>query len=475
MKLVLVQPPSFDWSTPSNGLALLQAHLKAAGYRPVVLDSSMRVRKALIRRLRRPFKTHPEYHEALAKEKELSRALLRREIAALVRLKPDVAAFAALTYTEKWALEMAAGLKRRLPGCRVVFGGPQCQRKNAALDYIQDARIDAVILGEADASFVRYLRQLEAGRSRPIPGVLFKKDGRVVDGGDDIPPVDMDALPLMDFSGFSMKDYKGEVIYLNTTRSCLRRCRFCTHFLVQKSYSAMSPERTLREIEHQLETYPERRMVVFSDSLVNGDVKRLEKLADLLIGYRLERLAKRGGKADFGWTGMAILHPTTTPALLKKLAGSGCRALAYGLESGSQKVIDLMRKQFKVQDAETLVRQTREAGIQPRLYLQCGFPGETEADVDLTADFVRRNARYLDQVSVSFCELYRGSDIELNPERHGIKTPVTDRTRWESADGTNTFAVRQARCERVAAAAREAGIGVVEVYRSKLGFDNYDF
>jgi radical SAM superfamily enzyme YgiQ (UPF0313 family) len=182
----------------------------------------------------------------------------------------------------------------------------------------------------------------------------------------------------------------------------------------------------------------------------------------------MERLAKRGRHADFGWSGMAIIHRAMTAPFLGKLKRSGCRMLSYGLESGSQKMIDLMDKRFTIAETETVVRETHAAGIRARGYLLVGFPGETEEDFRMTVDLVRRLAPHLDQVSISFCEIYAGCDLDRRPEAYGIKAPIADRTRWESADGANTFEVRRDRCRRLSQAARDAGIDVVDVFASKL-------
>jgi radical SAM superfamily enzyme YgiQ (UPF0313 family) len=474
VQVVLVQPPSYDWLTPSNGLALINAHLKVAGFKPRIVDSSMRVRKALSARLKRTFKNHVEYHEALVGHPGIVARLLSREIDAILKDSPTVVAFAVLTYTEKWSLHMAAAIKRRRPSTQIVFGGAQCLRENNAFDFIRNPDVDVVMLGEADVSFVKYVRALgglrRGGVLPRIRGVLSKNGDKIVDGGDEEGVSDMDSLPFLDFGGFPMEDYVGDTVYVNTTRSCVRRCRFCTHFMMQKEYGVMSPERTLAEIKHHLDTFPNRKVILFSDSLVNGDTRRLSKLAELLLDYRLERLGRRGQDGNFGWTGMAILHRTTTLELLRKLKASGCIELAYGLESGSQKVIDAMDKRFKITDAEEVIRNTKKVGIQVKTYMQFGFPGETEENFQETLAFIRRNAAYLGQVSISFTEIYKGSDLDLRPRFHGIKLPIADRTRWESEDGTNTYEVRFDRCQRAAKAARRAGIDVVEVYASKLGF-----
>ncbi len=471
-RLTLIQPPSYDWITPSNGLALLQAHSKKAGFPPVIVDSSTRVRKALSAALKRTFCAHDEYHEALKANPRLVETFLEREADKILESEPDVAAFCVLSYTRKWSLALAGEIKRRKPGCFVVFGGPDCLRQCRAGEYIREPSVDAVVSGEADDSFPRLMRARSElrGRDMPlIPGVILKRGSRVLDGGEAAWDEPIDSLPFLDFGGFPMEDYEGDRIYLNTVRSCFRRCRFCTHFLQQKRFAAMSPERSLLEVQNALRNFPERRFIDFSDSLVNGNIARLAKLADLLASWRLERLAKLGEKGAFFWSGMAILHPTMTPAVLKKLRASGCVRLSYGLESASQKVVDAMAKRFSIQDAEAVIRNTRKAGIGTQLYLQFGFPGETEKDVQKTFDFLRRNAEHVTRVSISFSEMALGSDLDVRPRAYGIAAPVADRTRWALPDGSNTHEIRVDRCRRAAKLAKSLGLAC-DLYESKLDY-----
>ncbi len=461
IRLALIQPPSYDWITPSNGLALLQAHCKNAGFRPVIVDSSTRVRKALAVALKTKFSTHADYHAALKNNPKLVQTLLNREAEKILEFDPTVAAFCVLSYTRKWSLALAEAIKRLNPRCFVVFGGPDCLRECRAEDYVRDPSVDAIVAGEADDSFPELLRSYAAAGSRAlprIPGVILKRGEDIIDGGQAAWNKPIDSLPFMDFSGFPMEDYAGDRIYLNTVRSCFRRCRFCTHFLQQKRFAAMSPQRSLLEIKNALSHFPGRQIVSFSDSLVNGNISRLGKLADLLTSWRLERLAKLGESGALFWSGMAMLHPTMTPALFKKLKASGCGMLSYGLESGSQRVVDSMDKRFSVKDAQTVIRNTREAGIGTQLYLQFGFPGENDDDVEETLRFVERNAEWISDVTISYSEIALGSDMDRRGSFYGIRVPAADQTHWELSDGSNTFAIRRDRCHRAARLAQRLGI-----------------
>jgi len=452
VRVALVQAPIFDHRTPSNALALLTAILKRDGFEARIHDANKCIANKFSKLLSDDFPDARTFTPVMDRHEDTTARLLDEETEHILSSDPDVVGFSVLARTEKYSLELAERIKKSRPAVRIVFGGAQCLRENMAEEFIRHSAVDAVALSEADVSFPLFLRSLGArGAALPAtPGMLVKQGGNVLDGGDPPPVSDLDSLPFLDFGQFNLEEYNGEILYLSTTRGCVRKCSFCTHIIGQKVYRTMSAERTVAEIRHQINLHPNRRMVEFNDSLVNGNVRRLAEIADMLADYRLERVAAgRHGDKDFGWLGMAILHPTMTAELLKKLRFSGCAQLKYGLESASQKVLDSMQKKFKIADGERVIRDTWKAGISVFLFILVGFPTETEEDFQQTLDFIRRNAPFIDHVGVSSCEIQKGSHMDVHPELYGIQTPIEDRLRWRTSDGRNTYEIRQDRLRRM--------------------------
>jgi radical SAM superfamily enzyme YgiQ (UPF0313 family) len=342
-------------------------------------------------------------------------------------------------------------------------------RENLGLAFIRHPAVDVVMLGEADLSTPRFFQKWEAERNPlpRIPGVLVKHGGQIVDGGEPEQVEDLDTLPFLDFSGFNLEDYSHNKIYLSTSRGCVRQCSFCTHIIQHKVFRTMSPQRTVAEIKHHLQDRPNGCLVEFNDSLINGDVRRVAEIADLLIDYRSERLLTHPG-SDFGWSGMAILHPTLTLAMLRKMRWGGCRRLHFGLESGSQKMIDLMRKNFRLSDAVEIIKNAHKAGIGAHLFLLVGFPGETESDFQMTLDFVERHAPYLFGASVSFCEIQKASHLDRHAADYDVRLPVEDPTRWVSRDGSNNYDVRIERTRRAMDLIAKLGLSTC-IHTSKIG------
>lgn len=474
-RVALVQAPVFLASSPPNALALLNAELRAAGMTPTLHDISAAVQSGASEALGlssrgrwEAFDNIYAFDELRRREPALIERLMDESVRRLADARPDIAGFAVLAGTENASRELARRLKALRPATTVVFGGPQCLREAHAPEFAALAEVDAVAMGEADVSFPAFCAAWRRGAPLPrVPGFLLREGSRVVDCGDAAPVEDLDALPFMDFTGFDMSLYGSKILHLSTSRGCVRKCAFCTHIVQHKTFRVQDPARVIAEIGHHLAERPERSFVEFGDSLVNGDVRRLERLAERFIGLRLER-AIAGRVNDFGWGGMAILHPTMTPRLLRKLRHGGCKLLLYGLESGSQKVVDLMGKNFRVSDAEANIRDTADAGIQAGVFVLVGFPGEDEEDFEKTLELLRRNARWISRVSTSVCEVQKGSRLERDAASFGMTAPVSDGRRWTAADGSSDAATRRARHDRLLAELARLGIETNSGVKTRL-------
>jgi hypothetical protein len=129
------------------------------------------------------------------------------------------------------------------------------------------------------------------------------------------------------------------------------------------------------------------------------------------------------------------------------------------VESGSQRVVDLMGKGFRVADAERLLRDAAAAGISLVVNFMVGFPGETERDFAQTLAFVARNRDCIGFVNPSptFTAIGPGTTLREHPGEFGVVLGAGDHD-WTTRRGGNTLAVRQRRF----AAFQEhcAGIGV---------------
>jgi len=218
----------------------------------------------------------------------------------------------------------------------------------------------------------------------------------------------------------------------------------------------MSGVRCFREIRSHLNTFPGVRYFYFLDPLLNGNIRELHLFCDLIADAAHRRMIPA-----IQWSGNGIIRREMTSALLHKMRAAGCVALAYGIESGSQRVLDLMRKRFKVADAEAVIRATHEAGIEVSLNFMFGFPGEIEADFQETIGFLRRNSGSIDKVmpSDSFCYIDKGTYLYEHGAEFGVE-PDPHTAFWKTIDGSNTYPGRLNRFERFCEVASSLGLGI---------------
>ncbi|MDD4894252.1 MAG: radical SAM protein, partial [Candidatus Omnitrophica bacterium] len=158
-----------------------------------------------------------------------------------------------------------------------------------------------------------------------------------------------------------------------------------------------------------------------------------------------------------------------------KMKESGCKHLIYGIESGSQRVLSLMRKRFTISDADAVIKATHEAGIVVTANFMFGFPGETEKDFTETLDFIKRNAKYLDRVypSRTFCALEEFSYLHGHLEEFGVKPNPPNHLYWESQDNTNTYPERLRRCKEFCKLASSLGIEVASGVQTAVELDSW--
>ncbi|MHB9154386.1 MAG: radical SAM protein, partial [Endomicrobiales bacterium] len=217
-------------------------------------------------------------------------------------------------------------------------------------------------------------------------------------------------------------------------------------------------------------TNPKIGHVDFFDLAFDGDIRKVEEFSKLMIMY-----PPYDPRFRFQWNANAIITPKLTPALLKLMKASGCQRLIFGIESGSEQVLKLMRKKYEPEVAVRVIKDAFDAGIKVTCNFMFGFPGETEEDFQKTLDFTRRIGPYVERLypSRTYCALEEYSYFHEHPEEFGIKTPFNHHLYWETEDGANTYPVRLERCRRFEEFCAKNGVRVDCGVRTSVELDNW--
>ena len=465
MRVVLLQTPPWRPDMPALGLPYIQGALRAAGADVRLHDLNL----ALYERLapaEREF-WDPSHHFVWYDElgKGRAAAIFSREagfidglLGAAVGAGPVIVGLTALATQKLPALHIAARVKALNPEARVMIGGASCFPQYVPREIVRHPAVDYVVVGEGEYAVVDLVRHIEEGEEGPPPAGVLRCRGTAegdVESGPSRPlDANLDRLPLPDFTGLPLDRYldRGRIPIL-LSRGCVNRCAFCIERKIWERFRFRGAAHIFREITEDVARWGAVKLEV-NDSLFNGSIRVLDELCGLLIAAGIA----------LPWGGEGIIRREMTPALLAKLKAAGCGFITYGLESASQKVLDLMRKSTDLAVAARVLRDTHDAGIGVKVNIMVGFPGETEEDFRQTLDFLAANRPSIDEVNPSdgFTGIFPGTDLYERAAEFGVVF-VNHHYFWETADGHNTLKVRAERFERVLRHA--AALGLACTYR----------
>lgn len=261
--------------------------------------------------------------------------------------------------------------KKHFPSIKTVMGGgifaDQLAPGSPELDFfVEKTRdyIDKIIIGEGEKLFLKFL-QGELEESQKVYGLK------------DLPEaiVDISSLEVPDFSDFSLQYYPHIAHY--GARSCPFQCKFCSETVNWGKYRKKNVAQTVREFI-QLYRRHSYQLFLLTDSTLNP------------IATPLSREIIKSGVSIY-WDGFlrADQHVCSVENTLLWRQGGFYRA-KLGLESGSQRVLDLMDKRITIRQSETALASLAYAGIKTTTFWLFGYPGETEQDFQMTLDFIEK-------------------------------------------------------------------------------------
>ncbi|MBU2504496.1 MAG: radical SAM protein [Candidatus Omnitrophica bacterium] len=437
MIVPLINCPSWHLDYPPYNLALLKAVLTQNGFESACFDLNLAFYNQITNDIERKSWLAMqegncwEHKEFVVKLFQKHRAFIEDYVFRIIGLSSEVICFTVHERNRYFTYMMAEMFKENSPEKKIVFGGPSCFRSiHPGFKVLLESCADALCLGEGEEPLVDFLRILKGkGVFTHCPGFVYKaENGNVVDCGDGPIVENLDSLPYADYSDFDMKAYLTKGLSVLTSKGCNNKCSFCSERYRMRKYRVRSAKSVFSEITQQLAKYPYIKQLWFNDSLINGDVSMLDTFCTLLLDHNVNIL----------WGGQACIKEEMSLDLLKKMKKAGCYILSYGLESGSDNVLRLMRKGYDTALAERVLKNTYEAGIGLNFNIICGFPGETEKEFQETIDFIRRNIKYAQKVTLNALYLERGSELRLNPQKWDIRSSEEDFcSGWSTLDGIN--------------------------------------
>ena len=272
-------------------------------------------------------------------------------------------------------------------------------------EWRQIVGVSAVVGAEVDRDLPDLIEAL-CSKTDPLafPGVVLSDGRRSVAA---VPLRRLDETPVPDFTDFPWDRYPGRIVPMMTGRGCQwDKCLFCSDVISVsgRTFRTRSVENVLNEMQEQARRH-ETTNFLFLDLKLNS-------WPDMIRG-----IAKGIGRIVQGaeWIGTVHVDERKDNGLsrsdLEAAVEGGMRRISFGLESGSQRLLDAMHKGSSVTRNSIFIRDAHAAGLSIRCTMFKGFPGETAADMQATVRFLEEHALLLDRVRFNEFTIHTGTPI----------------------------------------------------------------
>jgi anaerobic magnesium-protoporphyrin IX monomethyl ester cyclase len=269
---------------------------------------------------------------------------------------------------------------------------------------------DYLIGGEGEIPLLELVRALETDKDlSKVPSLTYihkyeLKTNHLA------APLPINDLPTPDFDGLPLDKYLTPklVLPLFTSRTCYyKKCSFCDMFFDNK-FQLRSPDKVVKDMAAIKEKYG-TKYISFSDLTISA--KSCNNLAKKIIETGL----------DIRWITTARFEKNYSEEVCQTMYESGCRMLLFGMESGSQRILDLMEKGTTVEKSVFVLNNTAKAGIWSHAFIIFGFPSETREELQETIDFVFAKKDILDSLGTSLFSLNVNAPVGKRPENYLVE------------------------------------------------------
>jgi anaerobic magnesium-protoporphyrin IX monomethyl ester cyclase len=328
------------------------------------------------------------------------------------------------------AVRMTKSLKARHPGLPIVWGGWHPSLFGRAC--VEQAPVDVTVQGQGEETFAEIVARLDDGRSldgcagctyRAADGSVVQNPERTFRNLNSFPRQDYGLLPVERY--FELKG-KRQLDYISS-QGCAFRCAFCADpFVYKRKWSGLEAPRMGEEIEELNRRYGFED-VNFQDETFFTYANRVEGVA--------EEFLSRGLRITWAGTMRADQGARLPDEVFAKCKASGLRRVIIGVESGSQEMMDRIKKDIKLEQVFESAEKCLRHDVAVNFPFIVGFPDESAESVQASLDVAKR-LRSLSPKFVTpffYFKPYPGTAITEDAVREGFRLPV-DLDSWSEFD-----------------------------------------
>lgn len=301
---------------------------------------------------------------------------------------------------------------------KVLLGGPDLTYNYE--NYIKYGA-DFLIIGEGEETFLEFIQQFSGEQNfESVNGLIFKnREGKVIKNEPRKKIREIDALPFpnrgkIDLSNYLdiwKKHHGKSTLNISTQRGCPYTCQWCSTAVYGQSYRRRTPKLVVDEIEYLIKTY-QPDALWFVDDVFTVSHKWIE-------AFHAEMQKRRLSIPFECITRAERLNET----VLQQLKETGCFRIWIGAESGSQRIIDLMKRQVNINKVRDMMLLTQDYGMEAGTFIMVGYPTETREDIELTINYLKEANP--SQFTITVAYPIKGTGLY-----HQIEDKITKQLQW---------------------------------------------
>lgn len=302
--------------------------------------------------------------------------------------QPYIFGFSCLTAGISRAHDLAGILKKRFPGCKVIFGN--IHPTVLPEDVLADENVDIVVRGEAEEVLNELYGRIKNSKDfTDIKGISFRKNGSFAHN-ESAPLPDVEKIPKFPYYLFEQHSGRYELGFIASSRGCPYDCIFCSQRSISgRKYRFFPPETVIESIEELIFKY-NRSWITFVDDSFLMNKKRVIELCDIILKKGLHKKAMFDCQAR---------GDTVDEQILKLLREAGFRTIHFGIETATERLMKLIDKKETVQRVVDGIKLAKNCGFQVSGTFILGLPTETKEErranyllaKELSLDYVRFN------------------------------------------------------------------------------------
>ncbi|MBU1975763.1 MAG: B12-binding domain-containing radical SAM protein [Nanoarchaeota archaeon] len=318
----------------------------------------------------------------------------------------------------KHGIELAQWVRKTNKDIPIVWGGihPTLLPEETAKNKF----VDIVVRGEGEETIVELAKRLQEGKGYDdLPGLTFRNGKNIVSTQNshhvDLNTPGLPPYHLLDKSKYDFKDFTSYC----SSRGCPHRCNFCFNQEFYKGkWHSRNIDHVITDIKWMKKNLKCKRIGLIDDNFFVNK-KRVEDICNLLIKE----------KVNVKWSAMCRYNyfDNYNLAFLRLIKKAGCYELGLGAESGSPRILKLVKKDITVKQILEGTKKCVQAGIHPVVSFMCGFPEETKEDVLQTLDVIDKLRKIDPDVEINGLFIYTpypgGELFEILRDKYKVKFP----------------------------------------------------